>query len=134
MANASSESTSTALLALKRLVRGSFRQLGIALTALLLVLNLAGAELSLSVPASDVPAVSVSKKHPEVSLAKEPGRFKSAEVSGQSITQEVAPKSPQRPTRLLGPSLTHHHLTSARLSLPSARAHSTATLADASNR
>ena len=94
---------STALLGLKRFIRGTLRQLGIGLTALMIVLNLGVHTPELTVqPHSDHAAARTENSAQDDQLERDQG------PSARKRTH----------TLLVGARMTHHHLTSARLSIP----------------
>ncbi|MEL6490252.1 MAG: hypothetical protein AAFQ95_09835 [Cyanobacteria bacterium J06621_3] len=92
---AAPQANSKALLALGRFLRGTFQRVGLAAVALLFVVH-----LSAQVGATPVEGTSGQNSH----------------FNSQPLTQDSTPGS--RHASLLRANLTHHHLTSARLSLP----------------
>ncbi|MEO1396496.1 MAG: hypothetical protein AAFV90_26715 [Cyanobacteria bacterium J06634_5] len=116
----------TALLAVKRFMRGTLRQLGIGLVSLMLILGMSvdsppGILANTALTNSAQPRASVLARatsnplpanreagHPSFDGASEP-------LSADSVTQVT------RPSHMLRANMTHHHLTSARMSIPSSR-------------
>ncbi len=150
--DAESETSSPALLALKRLIRGTLQPIGIAIISLTFVLNLTGqpanhkqpvrvthrtqtsqesqAAISGSVPGSiSVPGVSLNTPVNAPALSKQSPHTHPPHT--ELSDQEGPEKSAQKPYQLLRPMLTHHRLTTSRLALPATTKHMVANLADA---
>ncbi len=125
---------SFALLAIKRFMRGPLRQLGISLASLMILLNVGvhtpeaiapaltsqfAPALTNQVAAPTVTATDVTQTqtHPLSRLTP----TQSAKVSGQPTAEQ----------HLLSARMTHHRLTGARLSLPTAHNYAVAKLAEA---
>jgi hypothetical protein len=105
-------STSTALLALKRFVRGTFRQVGMGLVSLMVILNLgmhaperspapATEVLATEILATEILANELTPPHPAIQL----------------IHSTAAHATHHSVKRRIGRGITYHHLTSARLSI-----------------
>ncbi len=102
---------SPALLALKRFARGTLQQLGIGLTALLIVLNLG---TSTPAPSTVQPAPQASAQN--LNTAKNDPSHSLKSTSDLDRTQPA--QVTVSPALMLEASMTQHHLTRARLIIP----------------
>ncbi len=120
-----SEPLPYALLALRRLVRGTLRQVGLAMMSLIVILNVAGHTPAAdtvspreNLSAATLPLPSLKTPFPENTFLETMSRDRhTATAAAQPSTTESAPA--WRPHRSLHSKMTAHRLTSARLSLPS---------------
>ncbi len=121
-----SETTSMALLALKRFVRSTLRQVGIGLVSLMVILNLGthGPERS----PSSAPELTPAQAPAQVLSHSVSLRNTHLLVSTESLTPLASPLTEDRiadrseglMARRMRRGITYHHLTGARLSLPTA--------------
>lgn len=128
--NLSTDHLSPALLALKRFAKSTLRQVGIGLTALMIVLN-----LGVHAPGAASPqAAPHSPTHsPTHSYTGHPQTVQTTEARrGPATHRQSTHKKVHPPALLLGASMTHHHLTSARLSIPTTPEQTIASASDTS--
>lgn len=132
-ASAVTPGASSAILALKRFMRGPLRQLGIGLASLVILLNVGvhTPEVIASAPTSQfTPEVTVTD-------VAQTNATHSSNVSTHQIstlTPKQSPKALGTSTthpHLLSARMTHHRLTGSRLSLPTSHNYAVAKLADA---
>ena len=136
--------TSSALLALKRFMRGPLRQLGIGLASLVVLLNVGVhtpealvSPTSQFASKSNVTEVNVT----EVAKTNAPHSALNSTHSSNAIAHPLSTSTPQQSAKVSGTStthphllsahMTHHRLTGSRLSLPTAHNYAVAKLADA---
>lgn len=116
----------TALLAVKRFMRGPLRQLGIGLVSLMLILGMSVnsqpdilANTALTDPAQPQTSVLTRSALNPLPAKREAGHsaFEGTfePLPADSVTQVT------RPSHMLRANMTHHHLTGARMSIPSSR-------------
>lgn len=124
--NLSTDHLSPALLALKRFAKSTLRQVGIGLMSLMIVLNLGvhapGAVSSQAAPHGHTHS---HTGHPQTVQTTEARR-------GPATHRQSTHKKVHPPALLLGASMTHHHLTSARLSIPTTPEQTIASASDTS--
>ena len=123
LSDAESDVSSLALLTLKRLARGIFQQIGLALISLIFVLNLTGQpaaheQQSYGQQSYETNAAEVStREHPPLPSATS-SKAPSATSSEQASPEADSSQAAERPYQTLRPKLTHHRLTTARLAVP----------------
>jgi hypothetical protein len=117
-ANGAPDNTSTALLALKRFVRGTLRQVGMGLVSLMVILNLGThAPNPSQLPPIEIFATELTPAHPPIHsqdaqlLDLDPTIF-----AAHAMHHPIEPRIERR----IGRGITYHHLTSARLSISTA--------------
>ncbi|MGB3672208.1 MAG: hypothetical protein WA984_18990 [Phormidesmis sp.] len=111
--------SSLALLALKRLARRTFRQVGIALVSLIVVLNLTGQPTAHDRPLYEPNSASVSQDSWATLPAHSPHRKPSKALSSKTLSKEDSSgQVAQKPYQTLRHKLTHHRVTTARLAVP----------------
>ncbi|MGB7488192.1 MAG: hypothetical protein WA901_18515 [Phormidesmis sp.] len=116
--------SSLALLALKRLARRTFRQVGIALVSLIVVLNLTGQPTAHDRPLYEPNSASVSQDSWATLPAHSPHRKPSKALSSKALSSKTLSKEDssgqvaQKPYQTLRHKLTHHRVTTARLAVP----------------
>lgn len=111
---AESNASSLALLALKRLVRKTFQQVGIALVSLIVVLNLTGQPAAHDRPSYESSSAKAAQESWATLPAQSPHRQPSEALSEEDSSNQVA----QKPYQTLRHKLTHHRVTTARLAVP----------------
>lgn len=117
--------SSRSLLALKRFLRGSFRHIGVACLALVLVLNVTMQTPSAAAESGIEGEPSIAlQSAPEISVSPT-----SILPTGERSESLTSVRSATLAPVLLQPHLTHHRLTSARLSVPHASEQQIASLA-----
>jgi hypothetical protein len=137
MQNSVSNDTSPALLALKRFVRSTLKQLGIGLAALMVVLNVGAAH---SVSASSVSANLASHQGFYQGFHQGSGQNAQQLAPAQALTSASTAHQLEQSSeyineyaneRRIGRGTTYHHLTSARLSIPAESRKSVVSVAEA---
>lgn len=127
------QDASTALLALKRFVRGTLKPLGMGLLSLMLILRMsphlpAAAALPETIfPEAIFPEATLPEAIADTTQPSIPVPAQSLGLSGQNSRQQQGPsqttqsdpvRSVAMPSHLLQAQMTHHYLTGARLSIP----------------
>ncbi len=122
--------SSLALLSLKRLLRGTFQQIGIALVAMIFVLNLTGQPADRVLRSQNIlPSISPSSISPSTATPSAPVYYPHTQslppAPKETVKETAAPESAagetaQELSHLLRSRLTYHRLTTARLALPAA--------------
>lgn len=123
------DDSSTALLALRRFIRGTLRQVGLGLMSLVLILN-----LSAPATAEGTAADWVQRAVHRVSTSEQSSGSKGSVLRGsvpERLLKESSSAAVEKPFHLLKPRMTHHRLTRARLFIPPATEQIVASLAEA---
>lgn len=131
----SEDDSSLALLALRRFVRGTLRQVGLGLMSLVLILNLS-APATAKGTAVDLGQrvthrVSTFEQPSQLRKPVSEGLMSEGLTSEQSFKESSSDADLKKPFHLLKPRMTHHRLTSARLFIPSSTEQIVASLAEA---
>jgi hypothetical protein len=120
-------STSPALLALKRFVRGTFRQVGMGLVSLMVILNLGmhapERSLATEILATEILATEITPPHLATTQPIHStqdsitGSSQDAQLVERDLSTSAAHTTHHSVKRRIGRGITYHHLTSARLSI-----------------
>ncbi|MGB7087776.1 MAG: hypothetical protein WBD47_19620 [Phormidesmis sp.] len=126
------EAPSLSLLALKRFVNGTLRQIGIGVVSLILVLNIS-TYLSQPAPQSEFSPQLSSEQASQTAdtLPADESPLQTPHSKASHLQPSHSQVFPFSDSHVVSASLTHHHLTGARLSIPPQKERPMVSLADA---